>query len=286
MFDACGHPCPVPWRLQGWSAFVARPLRMSVVKPCSVPRDEGSQSHARGATIPTYEASGGDRKPTDQRVSDPDDQLGRPMIWAAVIARLLVGIALATAATAKIVDRRSFTDSLQYFGIPPGWRPAVATVILGVESGVAVALVGGLALPVSAFVAAALLILFTMATMPLMLGNGSVACSCFGTLFRERLGPTTVVRNAFLASLAVIAALEPIHLFSAELLLRPNGRAIGSSPAVIDLLPVGILVTLTVMAYLLFIRLFGFEDVDEDQPQARTYWQGVWLWKESGSQAT
>jgi peroxiredoxin len=124
------------------------------------------------------------------------------MASAVLAARLLLAAVFATAAVAKLLDRRGTREALQGFGVP-GFALASGAVLLPVaELATAVALVpqpfaqwGGLA-------ALVLLLGFIAGISNALLHGEAPDCHCFGQLQSEPAGHGTLVRNVVLAALA------------------------------------------------------------------------------------
>ena len=119
-----------------------------------------------------------------------------------VVARVVVGLVLVAAGALKLANR-DWTAQAVGFGTPR-W---LAPVVPWVEIVLGALLVPGVGMPVTAFLAAVLLAVFTV-LVAIRVAQGSTApCACFGSLSADPVGPSTVVRNVVLLALAVVAAL-------------------------------------------------------------------------------
>jgi hypothetical protein len=119
--------------------------------------------------------------------------------------RIVLAVVLAVAAVAKVANRRELPGQLRAMGVAAGGLSvAVAVALPLVELAVAVALI---AIPHSsgpAFVAVAVLAMFTGVLV--VTARRSVPCPCFGAVRREQAGVGgAVMRNGLLVALAVIA---------------------------------------------------------------------------------
>ena len=119
-----------------------------------------------------------------------------------VVARVIVGLVLLAAGALKLAGR-SWTAEAAGFGTPPWLAPVVPwfELVLGAL------LVVGVGMPLTAWVAAGLFAVFTVLVAVRVAQGSTAPCACFGTLSADRVGPSTVARNAVLLALAVVAAL-------------------------------------------------------------------------------
>jgi len=156
----------------------------------------------------------------------------------ALVARITLAAAFALSAATKLAGRRADARALQEFGVP---APAAGVLSFGlppVEAAVAVLLVTvrGAAWP--AFLAVALLALFTAAVVANLAGGRPAPCPCFGppAAGARPVSAATVARNGYLVALAVLG----------------TGATAGASPAATALAAVVI-----VPATLAALRRFG-----------------------------
>jgi thiol-disulfide isomerase/thioredoxin len=120
-------------------------------------------------------------------------------------ARGLLAAVLLLAGEAKARDRDGATEAAAALGVPRAWAPVVATILPLLEVGIAVLLVPSATAAVASALALALIVAFT-ATVAVALARGRrPACRCFGELSDAPIGAWTLLRNALLAGLALVA---------------------------------------------------------------------------------
>jgi methylamine utilization protein MauE len=122
----------------------------------------------------------------------------------ALVARITLAATFGLAAATKLVDRPGFARALRDFGLPRS--DALSWALPLVEGGLALALVlvQGEAWP--AFLAVAVLALFTGAVVANLIGDRPAPCPCFGppTAAARPVSAATVARNGYLVALAVL----------------------------------------------------------------------------------
>ena len=122
----------------------------------------------------------------------------------ALVARITLAATFGLSAGAKLVDRSGFARALRDFGLPGS--DVLAWALPLVEGGLALVLVvvQGAAWP--AFLAIAVLALFTGAVVANLIGDRPAPCPCFGppTAGARPVSAATVARNGCLAALAVL----------------------------------------------------------------------------------
>lgn len=123
-----------------------------------------------------------------------------------LVVRLLLAAVFATAAAAKLAGRPSLVETLQAFGVSTRAARPLAVLLPLVELTVAGALVPAATSRYGAFVAAALLAVFTGAVAYQLLRGRQPACNCFGRLTSAPIGPGTVARNVALLAAACFVA--------------------------------------------------------------------------------
>jgi len=123
---------------------------------------------------------------------------------AALVARVDLAAAFALSASSKISHRAEFARGLEDFGVPRS--PVVARALPPVEAGLAGLLVAvrGPAWP--AFLAIAVLAVFTAAVVANLTGGRPAPCPCFGppAAGARPVSAATVARNGALVALAVL----------------------------------------------------------------------------------
>ena len=122
----------------------------------------------------------------------------------ALVARITLAATFALSAATKVADRPGFARALQEFGLPRS--DALSWTLPLVEGclGLALVVVPGAAWP--AFVAIAVLALFTAAVVANLIGDRPAPCPCFGppTAGARPVSAATVARNGYLIALAVL----------------------------------------------------------------------------------
>jgi len=119
--------------------------------------------------------------------------------WAAAIA---LGTVLLLSGALKVVGRPVWREQAAALGVPR----AVAKVVPFVELALGALLVVDVWRPAAAIVAGLLLIGFTVFLVRLLRRGNRAPCACFGSLSRQELGWSAVVRNLVLIALAIVAA--------------------------------------------------------------------------------
>ena len=122
----------------------------------------------------------------------------------ALVARLTLAAAFAFSAATKVTQRAAFAEGLDDFGVPASGVFSWALPLL--EAGLAVTLVAvrGSAWP--AFLAVAVLAVFTGAVVANLAGGRAAPCPCFGppSATARPVSAATVARNGGLVALAVL----------------------------------------------------------------------------------
>lgn len=125
------------------------------------------------------------------------------------VVRLLLAAMFAVAAVAKLADLRAAAVAAQGFGAPRRAALPAALFVVLAELAIAVALVPAATARAGAAAGAALLIMFSGAVALARLRGLSPDCHCFGRLRSAPAGWGTLVRNAALAMVALLLALQP-----------------------------------------------------------------------------
>lgn len=124
-----------------------------------------------------------------------------------LVTRLALGILFATAAIAKLRNRRDFyAAALAYRLLPPRLAIKLAVILPWVEAGIAIGLMAGLGIAWHA--AAGLLLVYALAmAVNIARGRHDLDCGCGGP--PQPLSIWLVVRNFVLAGAALAASLLP-----------------------------------------------------------------------------
>ncbi len=123
------------------------------------------------------------------------------------LARLGLALLFAAAAAHKLRDRTRFQGILaDYRLLPEALVPAAALSLVGVELGLAAALLGPATAPAAAIAAAGVLSVYALAIgINLARGRRDIDCGCGGP--GQRLHPGLLARNAALVAVCGVAAL-------------------------------------------------------------------------------
>ena len=119
----------------------------------------------------------------------------------AVVAAVVLGVAFLVAGGAKIAAGPAWPEQARDLGAPR----IVALVLPWLEIVVGAALVTQLATPVVAVIALAMLLAFSGAIAVRLSQGRRPVCACFGRWSATPIGPSHLIRNAFLIALAVLA---------------------------------------------------------------------------------
>lgn len=116
-------------------------------------------------------------------------------------AAVVLGLVLIAAGILKLADGDGWPRQASDLAVP---RP-VAVAVPWVELVVGGALVGRLAMPLTAIAALALMVAFTVVLVLRLRAGQRPPCACFGRRSNRPLGPYHVLRNLVLVALAVPA---------------------------------------------------------------------------------
>lgn len=128
------------------------------------------------------------------------------MVDLSTIARIVVGLLLLWAAASKVRRREDLPDWLAAYGLPARYARQTAWAVTAAEAVVGFLLLFGIALPLSAYAAVALGVVFVAALAQARLrGVERLRCGCFGA----QEGRTThlLLRAGGFTGLALVAAL-------------------------------------------------------------------------------
>jgi peroxiredoxin/uncharacterized membrane protein YphA (DoxX/SURF4 family) len=118
--------------------------------------------------------------------------------------RLAIALAFGVAGLAKLADRTGTRQAVINFGVPAGLALPVATLLPATELTLALALIPEITAWYAALAAVALLLIF-MAAMIWNLALGRrPSCNCFGPMSAKPIGWKSLVRNAILATPAIL----------------------------------------------------------------------------------
>jgi peroxiredoxin/uncharacterized membrane protein YphA (DoxX/SURF4 family) len=120
----------------------------------------------------------------------------------AVVARIMLVGVFAVSGIAKLLDREGTRRAVEGFGLPGSIVGPVAYALPLAEIAIAGTLIPGTSARAAAIAAIALLAAFTIGISINLAQGRRPDCHCFGQLHSAPVGPTTLVRNVFLAAAA------------------------------------------------------------------------------------
>jgi peroxiredoxin len=122
--------------------------------------------------------------------------------------RLALAAVLLVAGIAKVADLPGSRQAMRDFGLPNPLAAPFGVILPLVEIALAVALLPAATAWLGASVALALFLLFTGAITVNLARGRTPNCHCFGQLHSQPIGRATLTRNALLALVAAIVALQ------------------------------------------------------------------------------
>lgn len=115
------------------------------------------------------------------------------------LARLAVASVFLMAGLLKIAEGNRFVGTVRQFRLLPDHVVTpYARLLPWVELSAALLLFAGLYIRVAALLVLVLCTTFAVASVSAMRRHLNLSCNCFGLLYRERIGPTTLVRDIVL----------------------------------------------------------------------------------------
>ena len=127
------------------------------------------------------------------------------MVEVSTIARIVVGLVLLWAAAAKLRRRDDLPDWLSAYGLPAQYARQAAWAVMGVEAVIGILLLLGIAMPLTAYAAVALGVVFLVALGQARLrGVERLRCGCFGA--SEGRTDHLLLRAGGFTALALLAA--------------------------------------------------------------------------------
>ncbi len=127
------------------------------------------------------------------------------MIVLALLARVLLGAIFLMSAFAKLAAPRSFARDVRGYHFLPGpLADAFGYALPFTELTAAALLLSGLYPQWGAGASIAMLLAFMVAVGWAMARNLNLSCSCFGLLYRERVGWQTQIRDGILLAMALV----------------------------------------------------------------------------------
>jgi uncharacterized membrane protein YphA (DoxX/SURF4 family) len=123
-------------------------------------------------------------------------------VTVAAVAGFALGVVLLASGALKLAAGPRWTAQAAAMGAPAAAVPAVPWIELALGT----LLVAGVARPVVALLAAAMLVVFTVVLVVRLAEGRRVPCACFGARSARPIGVGSVVRNLVLIALALVAA--------------------------------------------------------------------------------
>ena len=126
------------------------------------------------------------------------------MLFALLAVRLILGAVFLMSAVPKLAAPRQFANDVQQYRMLP--RPlasAFGYALPYAELAAATLLLAGFYTEWAALGVAVMLVVFMVAVGVAMARKLNLTCSCFGLLYRERVGWSTQIRDAILLAAAL-----------------------------------------------------------------------------------
>ena len=134
---------------------------------------------------------------------------------AVTAARVVLAAVFLMAGWVKVREGSRFVRTVEQFRLLPKRTVApFAMTLPWIEILIACALFAGFAINQAAITVLALMALFVTASVWAVSQGMNVHCDCFGLLYRERIGKTTLVRDALLILLALYILLADNGAYS------------------------------------------------------------------------
>ncbi len=125
-------------------------------------------------------------------------------------AQVLLGLLFLYAALAKIVDMGDLATEVHNFRLVPQWSEnLIAMALPWIELLAGLALVLGVSPRAGAWVAGALLAVFTLGVIAAMARGLDITCGCFGTSSVMRVGWAKLAENLGMLVLAALGSFRP-----------------------------------------------------------------------------
>ena len=147
------------------------------------------------------------------------------MPLAVLILRLVLGTVFLMSAAAKLAAPRQFVaDVKEYRLLPRPLASAFGYVLPYAELSAAIMLMGGFYINVAALAVAVMLVVFLIAVGAAMIRKLNLTCSCFGLLYRERVGWPTQIRDGILLAMALVVLAADSGELSLSRMVAEPGR--------------------------------------------------------------
>lgn len=126
---------------------------------------------------------------------------------AIVVARVVAGALFVIAGLSKIGEAPQLAEDIANFHlVPGGWQNAMAVVLPWIELLAGGAMLTGVRGRAGAWLATAMMVVFTLAVVSAMARGLDIACGCFGTLDAPRVGTLKLAENGALLLVCLLAS--------------------------------------------------------------------------------
>ena len=126
------------------------------------------------------------------------------VLWLAL--RVALAGTFLVAAAAKAFSVAGTRESLRGFGVPEPVVPVGAVALPALEVVLAAGLIAQPTATAAAWGSVAVLLVFSAAFARVLRRGEEVSCNCFGSTSTEPIGPSSLIRNAVLAVIALALA--------------------------------------------------------------------------------
>jgi thiol-disulfide isomerase/thioredoxin len=120
-----------------------------------------------------------------------------------LLLKMLLSAVFAVAGVAKLIDWRTYRESLADFGVPAAWRQSVGAVLPFVEIAVAVLMLSSTTMRPASYIALILLAMFAVAIAVNLAKGRAPSCNCFGQSAASPIDRSTLVRSIVLLICAI-----------------------------------------------------------------------------------
>lgn len=125
-----------------------------------------------------------------------------------ILSRLALASIFLIAAGTKLPQLSTFGRDLEQYLIPAPAARLTAVLLPILEMAIALALYSGFLARLASVAAIVLLSAFILLVVSVIIRRLNVSCSCFGILYRERVGTRTIVRDGVLLAFAIIVFID------------------------------------------------------------------------------
>jgi uncharacterized membrane protein YphA (DoxX/SURF4 family) len=126
------------------------------------------------------------------------------------VCRILIGLVMLAAALGKIGDPGAFASQIHHYRlIPVAGENLLAITLPWIELVAGLALVLGVRARSGAWLATAMMVVFTAAVGTAIARHLDIQCGCFGTADATRVGARKLLENVGFLALSIVASLRP-----------------------------------------------------------------------------